>query len=438
MERVMRFPTSSILRHAAIAACVAVVSGLAMLVLTAGASAHPIGSSGVNLSIGTTDVRGELLLPTDALLQASGIDATNGKLSASERDALETYLRSHMWATGRHGGRRWKLEVSKFDVRQRANGREVSARYRFEPRGGIGAGFTLHYDVITREVAGHQAFVSEASNFHAGHVSGSFRAIGTLDQQHTSVKVDTAGGSWLHGMVSTGSLGVHHIFQGADHLLFLLTLLLPAPLLVKRGHWVPSHGGDTRSAMRVVHVTVAFAIGHSTSLALATAGWVTPPSRPIEAGIALSVAVSAIHAMRPLVPGGEAYIAGGFGLIHGFAFATVIRELRFDATATASALLGFNLGIELAQLAVVACVMPSLLAISRTRAYPFVRMAVAGFAFLAAAGWFCNRAFGTVDRLDAPTIWLTQHLFLAVLAFALVAVWSGLVFGPRRPAPSAA
>jgi hypothetical protein len=407
------------------------IAAIVALTFVASATAHPIGSSAVNLSIGHADVRGEALLPVDALATATGIDAADGKLSSSERRQLRSYVTGHMSATGRDGTR-WKLVLGTLEVRRRAYGREVAVAVRFEPSGSLRRGVTLHYDVLTREVAGHQAFVSETSNFQTGHVSGNYRAIATLDQSRASVQVDTAGGSWLHGLVSTGALGVHHIFGGADHLLFLLTLLLPAPLLVKRGRWVPSHGGNMRSAMRVVHVTVAFAIGHSTSLALATAGWVTPPSRPIEAGIALSVAVSAIHAMRPLVPGGESYIAGGFGLIHGFAFATVIRDLGFDATATASALLGFNLGIEVAQLAVVACVIPSLLAISRTRAYPYVRMAVASFAFLAAAGWFCARVFGTADRLEAPTVWLTHHLLYAVLALAGAAVISVLAFDAHR------
>ena len=87
----------------------------------------------------------------------------------------------------------------------------------------------------------------------------------------------------------------------------------------------------------------------------------TLPPAPVEVAIAVSILVSAMHALRPLFPGKEAWVAGGFGLIHGAAFASVIAEQSFDAWHRTLAMLGFNGGIEIMQLAVVAAVLPALL-----------------------------------------------------------------------------
>src|SRR5206468_3636291 len=164
-----------------------------------------------------------------------------------------------------------------------------------------------------------------------------------------------------------------------DHLLFLLALLLPAPLIVF-GSRLAGFAGVRRSVLRILKIVTAFTIGHSITLALATLGLVRVPSRPIEVLIAVSILVSAIHALRPLFPGKEAGIAAFFGLIHGLAFAATLGELGLGRWERVAGILAFNLGIETMQLVVVAVTMPSLVLMSRTRAYPFLRIGGALFA----------------------------------------------------------
>jgi hypothetical protein len=202
------------------------------------------------------------------------------------------------------------------------------------------------------------------------------------------------------GFASIFRLGMRHIAEGTDHLLFLLALLLPAPLMVIGARWAGF--ADVRSSLlRILGIVTAFTIGHSLTLASAAWGLIRVPSRPIEALIAFSILISAIHAFRPIFPGREARIAAFFGLIHGLAFAATLEKLGLGRWERAGGLLAFNLGIETMQLIVVSTILPSLILLSRTRAYPFLRIGGAVFAGSASLGWIGERLFDLHNSVDA-------------------------------------
>ena len=222
----------------------------------------------------------------------------------------------------------------------------------------------------------------------------------------------------LSGFAGAFHLGGRHIAEGTDHLLFLLALLLPAPLLAAGGRW-SQRATVKRSLMQILRIVTAFTLGHSLTLALAAFGIVRLPSRPVEVLIAVSILVSAIHAIRPLFPGREAVIAAFFGLIHGLAFASALSELGFGAWYRLVTLLGFNLGIESMQLIVVAATLPSLLLLSRTTMYGWVRISGALFAAFASAGWIVERSLSTGNVID-PLVENVAHHALWVVAATLL------------------
>jgi len=189
---------------------------------------------------------------------------------------------------------------------------------------------------------------------------------------------------WFRGFAGMFRLGIRHIAQGTDHLLFLLSLLLPAPLLALGSRW-GKFAGARHSLSQIVQVVTAFTIGHSITLALAGLGMVRVPARPVEVLIAVSIFVAAAHALRPLFPGRETAIAAFFGLIHGLAFGAALGEIGVVG------ILGFNLGIETMQLIVVAAFMPLLVLLSRTRAYSVLRIGGALFAGFASLVWIAGR-----------------------------------------------
>ena len=188
--------------------------------------------------------------------------------------------------------------------------------------------------------------------------------------------------------------GVHHIWVGYDHLLFLISLLLPAVLIRRNGRWIPV--GTLRSALlSVLAVVTAFTISHSITLTLAALGVVGLPSRLVESGIALSVLLAALNNIWPLVTRRVWLLAFGFGLVHGFGFASVLADLGLPREALALSLAGFNIGVELGQLAVVLLVVPLIFLLREQRFYrPVVLVASSSAISMIAMLWLVSRVLG--------------------------------------------
>jgi hypothetical protein len=187
--------------------------------------------------------------------------------------------------------------------------------------------------------------------------------------------------------------GVLHILSGIDHLLFLLSLLLPAVLFRDGRQWQPV--AQARSAViSILKVVTAFTLAHSLTLTLAALDVVRLPSRLTESVIAGSIIVAALNNIFPLVTESRARIAFAFGLLHGFGFASVLTDMGLPQGARLISLLAFNLGIETGQLVVVLAVMPVVYWLRsgifyRRALMPFGSAAIAALALV----WLVQRAF---------------------------------------------
>lgn len=194
------------------------------------------------------------------------------------------------------------------------------------------------------------------------------------------------------GLLGFFGEGLHHIAIGADHLLFLVTLLMVAVWRREGPAWQPRAAAASawREALRLV---TAFTVAHSLTLGLAAAGVLAPPSRWVESLIALSVFVAALDNLRPFLPGPRWTTVALFGLVHGFGFAGPLQDLGLRGGQLVLPLLGFNLGVEAGQLIVVAVVLPAALWL---RARPVYRQWVVrpGSAVIAliALVWVAERA----------------------------------------------
>ncbi len=233
----------------------------------------------------------------------------------------------------------------------------------------------------------HQTFVNV-------YEDDALRQQAILDARHATFTYYA--GSWQGIGAVLGTFvpaGAYHIAIGPDHLLFLLGLLLV--------------GGSLR---RLGLIVTAFTVGHTVTLSLAALGVVTPPGQFIEPLIALSVVLVGVDNL--LVGGGRAagaglgpalpatrdlrpWMAGLFGLVHGFGFASVLREFGLPREALGWSLFGFNLGVELGQLAFVLPVAAALAWIRRRAPLAGSRLAMVGSVIVALAGtyWFVQRVF---------------------------------------------
>lgn len=238
---------------------------------------------------------------------------------------------------------------------ERADGFYLSAESTVSCAGGSTEGLTLRYQLIF-----------ERDNLHRGLIRIQTDALQTSavlspDQPEVALvpgEAGTAGtGSTFWRYISEG---IWHIWIGLDHILFLLSLLLLAPLQRQRGwllHW-PARDALRSSLMDVVAVVTAFTVAHSITLALALTRVVEPPRAIVETLVALSVVLAALNNLMGWFALERWRMAFVFGLIHGFGFATALIDLNLPGSQLAVALGGFNVGVELGQLAIVGAFFP--------------------------------------------------------------------------------
>lgn len=189
--------------------------------------------------------------------------------------------------------------------------------------------------------------------------------------------------------------GIWHILKGYDHILFLLTLLFPAVVLYGRYGWEPRES-LREAALDVLKVVTAFTLAHSFTLSLAVLGLVHLPARWVESAIAVTVLLGSLNNLRPVIVNHRWAVAFAFGLVHGFGFASVLSDLGLKGTNLVLALVGFNSGVEIGQIAIVLWVLPLTFVLRHTALYRRAFMPAGAVAIsVVAVYWLIARLTGT-------------------------------------------
>lgn len=187
--------------------------------------------------------------------------------------------------------------------------------------------------------------------------------------------------------------GVWHIWIGFDHILFLLSLLLPAALVREDSSWRPKQS-FSRASWDVLAVVTAFTLAHSITLSLAALGYISLPTRWVESAIAASVAIAALNNIYPVLVHRRTWFAFSFGLIHGMGIASVLLDMGLPDAQRVLSLLGFNLGVEAGQLAIVSVALPLITLFSQYRYYPALVMKLGSACIVTIAlFWLAERSF---------------------------------------------
>ena len=370
---------------------------------------HPMPNSAVVLRFQPGAVDLELTLPVSEL--AIGWDQPlppdADRVTRDFGAKLEDYVLAHVHATT-PDGRPWTVTIREMTPVEGTNPDVRVDLMMTPPPGAPLDRLTLRYDVIFHHLITHSAIVMLAGDWGNGVLGDEPVLLGTLRDTSPDLVIDRSGGSWARGFAAMFRLGTRHIAEGTDHLLFLLALILPAPLVAAGGRWGGCVGGST-ACRRIIQVVTAFTVGHSVTLVLGALGWVRLPVVVVESAIALSILVSAVHALIPIFRGKEVAIAGGFGLMHGLAFAATLTDFGLDRLILGLSILGFNLGIEAAQILLILLVMPCLVVLARTWISGTIRTVGAVLIGIAAVAWFTERALGWSNPINGLVEGLAAH-----------------------------
>lgn len=403
-----------------------VLSGLvAMLLLLMGMTshAHDVPASTVLLDIGSRQIGVEMQLPVSQLETALELPLAKAPDAAIARYAKEiaAYIEHHVQITTLDG-QPYVEGTARLEYRRIKGSDWIVAHLDLQAPAGVATTvFLLDYDVIITPVVTHLAFVSVRRDFRNALFGDNTQMIGLAQFQQVHLKVDGSDGSWVRGFGKVFHLGVQHIAAGTDHVLFLLVLLLAAPMVALSARWIGT-ASVKQSLWNTLKIVSGFTLGHSLTLALGALGIVVLPSKPIEVLIAGSILVSAAHAIRPLFAGREHYIAAAFGLVHGLAFAGALAGFNYDARALGLGVLGFNLGVEAMQLVIVAAVLPWLLLMRTSHLYRYLRVGAAIVAGILAIAWALERAIDLANPLTRVSDLLTEHTALGIAVLASVSI----------------
>lgn len=400
-------------------------------------AAHQLPTSVLLFDVKTKGIAAELQVPFDELQLSirKFISSPNDSLTEAQRNDIEAYLRAHFYLMTANK-LQWKMQVRAMQFGKA----ELSAKGKYKvlnvslwleaPKGCSVRQFSVYYDAVMHQIAEHQALVAVRQDWDGGRIGDRQTELGVIRWEDKtkmsmplSVRLDR-GSRWV-GFREMVKLGMLHISEGTDHLLFLLVLLLVAPMLASGSRW--GRVGSTRyGLLRLLTITTAFTIGHSLTLALAALGWLKLPSQLIEILIAVSILITSLHALRPLFANKEIFVASGFGLVHGLAFANTLSDLQLETGRLVLSIFGFNLGIEMMQLFVISVTVPFLFFLSKGRMYRWVRTLGACLSAVAALAWIAERSLQRSNLIADVVMRVAAHSWYIVLLLAFLAVLSFL------------
>ena len=311
---------------------------------------------------------GELLLKPKDIGQAAGLDTNNdGNLTWGEarrnHNLANDYIQNHLIIRGSET--RCTVSVAPPSIR------DISAESLLVYPLSVNCAFlnevSVRYTGIVSDFPTHKLLTSitldEQTSVHV------------LDSEQTFVSVSPKNSHWISQFSEMVYQGIWHIFIGLDHILFLVATLLTVNLLRKSKRWVKE-----KSIKRIVKSTVilvsTFTLAHSITLTLTALDFITLNSRIVELGIAISVAITALNNVYPIIMR-LGLVTFGFGLLHGMGFASVFGDLNAQSGSLVMNVFAFNLGVEIGQLAIVALLLPILILLRNVRLYSKAIMPIA-------------------------------------------------------------
>lgn len=319
-------------------------------------------------STSDTVLAGELLLKPEDIGRAAGLDIdNNGSLTWGEvnrhHSLANSYIQSNVIISD--NGQRCVLSTAPPSIKNISA--ESLLAYPLKITCAKLNELTVQYTGIVADFPTHKLLTSITLN--------DFNGVYVLDSERTSITVSPLNNDWLTQFGEMVYQGIWHIFIGLDHILFLVATLLTVNLRRNNNRWERA-ASKARIFKNTVILVSTFTLAHSITLTATALNFITLDSRIVELGIALSVAITALNNMFPIIMR-LGFITFGFGLLHGMGFASVFGDLNAQSGSLVMNVLAFNLGVEIGQLAIVSLLLPLLLAVRNVKVYAKAIMPIA-------------------------------------------------------------
>ena len=359
--------------------------------------AHALGENYVWVNIRADSIDGRFEIHFNDLKDKVGVQLDDGGAdpAASVRATaarVQEYILAN-FAIGPEDGAPYKLEFTSQDVLTLPQG--TFARYHFRAATGpVPDTLRIRHSMLYERDRLHRGLLLIDHNAKTGINHG---------EEYTAMVFGPSAPEQTLNLLSVPSLlggrqmvwqGVLHIWSGIDHVLFLLALLLPTVLILKESAWRPV--GRFRSALwNVLKIVTVFTAAHSVTLLLAALGFLNVPSRFVESVIALSIILVALNNITGTIREGSLFVVLTLGLFHGLGFAAVMAHLPFRMESLVKSVVGFNIGVELGQMVIVAALFPLLFLLRKLPLYiPVVLKGGSVVLILISSAWFFQRALG--------------------------------------------
>lgn len=387
-----------------------------LLLLPMLSSAHFPNQSYIFINVYETEgIEGRFEINTRELNKVFGLNLRDNVTIedlAPYRDKIKAYFLEHASFTSKNGKNNIILLDQDLGIFPVAQGAMIQVFFKLDNLNPLPKTFDIKFDAVYEKDDTHSGYLVIENNWGDGVINQEANIAVSFDPDNTTGQLDLNDTSIWKGFVAMVKQGVWHIWIGLDHILFLLALILPS--VVRRitnkdessltdsegiklfgksvGNWFPAKNFKD-AFIYVIKIITFFTIAHSITLSLASLEIVNLPSRFVESVIAISIGLAAYHNIKPIFKGRDWIIAFVFGLFHGFGFASVLGDLGLTSEHLTATLLGFNIGVELGQLAIIILIFPILYLLRKTRFYKYLLVFGSIILILISLYWAVERIF---------------------------------------------
>lgn len=373
--------------------------------LTSLVHAHSIGEGYLFLKIINQNVTGRLELTLSDLNDAVHMDNNkDGKVSDQELDEKIGLVKAYI-------SERLKFSIEEnespyfytsHEIRRAGGAKYLMVNFMLKPWQTEPRVLGIEYHILFDSDPNQRGLLVIEENTIAGIVNNEEQVSLIFNPKQPKQDLDLSGSSWIKQFIIFIGQGIRHILIGIDHILFIIALILVSVVTRKEGEWQAASSFKP-AFFNLVKIVTVFTIAHSITLGLAAFGIVQLTSRVVESVIAASVVAAALNNLVFIFKGRYWVILFCFGLFHGLGFASVLGQLIYSKQSLVVALFGFNIGVEIGQLAIVCLSFPVFYLLRNTIIYKplFIRagsITIGAIALL----WFIERAF----EIDL-TQWIT-------------------------------